>query len=575
MPYQKRGFCRQIQLAFSRYVAVLVGLLLLFWIVFMIGTLVAASNANHRANANLKAKLDSEIGAYQAYMESTTDNPLYERCFQEKVSSTELYQELYDFVRARECGSLFYVIDQEGDILLTNAWSARDSYTATSHDQRQFLRRLENGNTDGMCYHESRTGNREICYLIGRRICLTENECGYLVFELLEDELEQMISEKYRDVVILRDDFHRVIASSDDTLVDSLGKFEAKENRSHRMGVNDMDYLVYSSQCELLDIEILTMDSLSVFNMIIKYGVALIFIAALMMIIMISLLSRSVGTRLSRPLEQLQQAIDEFQSGNMDFQLSIDCADEFQYLSHRYMDLTAEIRELVAQNVEIADRARLAEIRELQTQFDPHFIFNILQTIQYMNYEDPMKSVQMIQLLSNLLRYSIGTGKTQVALKDDIQYIQTYLELQKIRLDENLTYDIQIPEEMEDCLIPKLIIQPLVENCIRHGFRRKASLDIGISGELSGADAVLRVTDNGDGISEGSLEKINKKLESSEMPADAHIGLQNTHCRLRLTYGKPYGIQISSREKVGTEILIRFPARRGGTEDVSGSDSGR
>ena len=71
------------------------------------------------------------------------------------------------------------------------------------------------------------------------------------------------------------------------------------------------------------------------------------------------------------------------------------------------------------------------------------------------------------------------------------------------------------------------------------------------------------------------MEKINKKLESSEMPTDAHIGLQNTHCRLRLTYGEPYGIQISSREKIGTEILIRFPARRGGTEDVSGSDSGR
>ena len=195
MPYQKRGFCRQIQLAFSRYVAVLVGLLLLFWIIFIVATSVTASHANYRANANLKAKLDLEIEAYQTYMESTKDNPLYENCFREKTSSPELYQELYDFVRARECGSLFYVIDGEGDILLTNAWSARDSYTATSHDQRQFLRRLESGNTDGMCYHESRTGNREICYLIGRRICLTETECGYLVFELLEDEMKQMISE--------------------------------------------------------------------------------------------------------------------------------------------------------------------------------------------------------------------------------------------------------------------------------------------------------------------------------------------------------------------------------------------
>ena len=575
MPNQKRGFCRQIQLAFSRYVAVLVGLLLLFWVIFMIGTEAVVSNGNHRANVNLKAKLDSEINAYQAYMESTTDNPLYMNCFREKEASTELYQELYDFVRGRECGSLFYVIDDEGDILLTNAWSARDSYTATSHDQRQFLRRLENGNTDGMCYHESRTGNREICYLIGRKICLSENEGGYLVFELLEDELEQMISEKYRDVVILRDDFHRIIAGSDDTMADSLGRFEGTVSRFHRMNVNGMEYLTYSGKCEMFDIEILTMDSLAVFNMIIKCGAALIFLAAVMLVVMISLLSRSVGTRLSRPLEQLQQAIDEFQAGNMDFQLSIDCADEFQYLSRRYMDLTTEIRDLVSQNVEIADRARLAEIRELQTQFDPHFIFNILQTIQYMNYEDPMKSVQMIQLLSNLLRYSIGTSKMQVILKDDIQYIQTYLELQKIRLDENLTYEIHIPENMEDCLIPKLIIQPLVENCIRHGFRRKASLDIVISGEILENDAVLRVTDNGDGISAETLEKIKAKLESSEMPEDAHIGLQNTHCRLRLTYGKPYGIQISSREEVGTEILIRFPARRGGTEDVPGIDSGR
>lgn len=100
-------------------------------------------------------------------------------------------------------------------------------------------------------------------------------------------------------------------------------------------------------------------------------------------------------------------------------------------------------------------------------------------------------------------------------------------------------------------------------------------MDIVISGEILGNDAVLRVTDNGDGISAEVLKKIKEKLESSEMPEDAHIGLQNTHCRLRLTYGEPYGIQISSREEIGTEILVRFPVRRGGTENVPGIDSGR
>ena len=165
----------------------------------------------------------------------------------------------------------------------------------------------------------------------------------------------------------------------------------------------------------------------------------------------------------------------------MDYRLKSQVFDEFRMLNDAFRNMVIQREELMLHNSELAERKRTMEIKQLEEQFNPHFIFNVLETLRYEIAIDSQKASEMVMAFANLMRYSVYYGSTIVPLQTDIEYINDYLLLQKMRYNRRLNYHIDIPEELMDLMIPKLLLQPVVENSLVHGMKDKHCVSVTIT----------------------------------------------------------------------------------------------
>ena len=202
-----------------------------------------------------------------------------------------------------------------------------------------------------------------------------------------------------------------------------------------------------------------------------------------------------------------------------------------------------------------------AEVRALQAQINPHFIYNTLDNIRYLIPTDPQRAQQLIGRFIGILRYSINNTKHNVTVKDDLKYLQDYLVIQSTRFGANFSYEIDIDDACMEFIIPKLLLQPLLENSIKYGFQKKPRIHIRVRGWL-GEDALyFTVEDNGGGVDETMLEQLRDILRSDEVNIE-HNGLQNINRRIWLGYGGDSGLTIDSTE--GEGFTVKLKLRLGG-----------
>ena len=204
---------------------------------------------------------------------------------------------------------------------------------------------------------------------------------------------------------------------------------------------------------------------------------------------------------------------------------------------------------------------RKAEFQLLQSQINPHFLYNTLDAIIWLAEGGHQKQVvQMVGSLSEFFRTSLNQGKDIITVREEMQHARSYLEIQQMRYQDILRYEIVVAEELMDCLIPKITIQPLVENALYHGIKNKRGLGtIQISGIREGNLAVLQVNDDGIGMEEERLARVREGIRN-HAPTDSGIyGLYNVNERIRLNFGEAYGITIDSTYGKGTSIRICLP----------------
>lgn len=211
---------------------------------------------------------------------------------------------------------------------------------------------------------------------------------------------------------------------------------------------------------------------------------------------------------------------------------------------------------LRAQTVEKLTAA--AEVRQLESQFNPHFLFNTLENIKFMVKLNPQAAVRMIKDLSALLRYSINNSLVQVRLSDDLEYVHRYMEIQQYRFGQRLLYEEQVAEAALDCEIPKLLMQPVLENAIKYGADKQGKINISLL--ISRAAEVLQVDiiDSGAGFTPEALTRWQQMLQTAENLTE-HTGLFNIHRRIQLLYGAGSGVQIIPRLQ-GTCVRLRLLA---------------
>ena len=197
---------------------------------------------------------------------------------------------------------------------------------------------------------------------------------------------------------------------------------------------------------------------------------------------------------------------------------------------------------------------------------NPHFLFNILLTIQIkakMSGDEPVS--KMITSLSNLLRAGIYRDKrSTIPVSEELKYVEYYLSLQKARYEERLTYNIELEsEEINDCEIPRLSIEPLVENAVVHGLEvsdKEGHVDVLLSS--NDTDIIIHVKDNGVGFEPETLDLEGELKNPGEKLPREKVGVKNTNRRIKLMYGEKYGLKITSAINEGTDIEIRIPKKK-------------
>ena len=235
--------------------------------------------------------------------------------------------------------------------------------------------------------------------------------------------------------------------------------------------------------------------------------------------------------------------------------------NEVNFLTTSYNQLKSVIENLQSDNYLAMLRRKQLEIELLQVQINPHFLYNTLESIRMMaEIHNDTESAEMTFALSKILRYSIGTGDKITTLNEEISVVKDYVFLQQHRIDNIESFQIDIPDMYGDVLIPKLVLQPLVENAIAHGLHNiKHPGIISLYCVDSPSRFSIAVSDNGSGIPADRLADLNQKLSFSEERNAGSIGLRNVNRRLKLLFGDDYGLRIESTIGQGTTIFLDLP----------------
>ncbi len=296
-----------------------------------------------------------------------------------------------------------------------------------------------------------------------------------------------------------------------------------------------------------------------------------IFFICVAAVLLSILISAAIGTYYTKRIELLTSSMAGVEKGDLSIRVEEKGDDEIASLAHTFNDMCGKLQSYIDTVYEAELQRKNAEINALQMQINPHFLYNTLESIKAEAVKEGAAATpEMIVLLGNMFRMISHTDERFVTLDDELAYINTYLKLQSYRYDEVLDVDLKVEESELECGIPKLTLQPVVENIIRHGFE---GIDrrglVGITVKRNGEKLEITVYDNGLGMEEETLNTLRKKLEEKPFARDAGergrrtgggIGILNVHERLRLLFGKDYGITISSIISMGTAVKIVIPA---------------
>jgi len=286
----------------------------------------------------------------------------------------------------------------------------------------------------------------------------------------------------------------------------------------------------------------------------------------LILFLIVGLATNRISSGITKPVRKLQEIMQTVETGEFKVVGTITATDEIRELAREYDIMVGRIRELMDANTREQELKRKSDLKALQAQINPHFLYNTLDSIIWMGeMKQSEKVVQMTSALSKLFRISISKGRELIPIRNEIEHVKSYLTIQEMRYQDKFSYEIHMDPEIMDMTTLKITLQPLVENAIYHGVKEVDHRGlISIAGWLEDNVIVLEVRDNGIGMDEEKLNSLLAVLEdSTEKTARMNkqgLGVRNVHERIKLYFGNEYGLSCSSIPGEGTVISVRFPA---------------
>lgn len=551
---------------FRYTLSIVSALLVLMGIFYFFNILWFSIGKNQRSNKKIAEILNEQM---QSYM-----NGINKISYEEPIimilsdftnnSFAEANQVLYGYSNVQKIRCSFCLVNLENQIVCSNLFDDNQDIFLKSEVFENLTKKINSDTSEifivpsGLNYEHGQNGD----ILLGRGVIYQGQLIGYLFLDMYDEEIYQVVKDYQLDNIMITDEYGNLFFSLGRKYVDPLDKYPT--NRaivSTKKGIttlNGKNYHVSVSKLENSTLILYTLISTEYQNNILKVGMWFFIIMGPLMLVLLFPLSKKITEQNLESLDELGKAIEEIGNGNMDYELQKTAFIEFKELHTAYRNVVIQREGLLRYNNELLERKRRMEIKHLEEQFNPHFIFNVLETLRYEILIDAKQASEMVVAFANLMRYSINYGNELVPLETDIQYISDYLLLQKIRYNERLKYHISIPLEMMESKIPKLVLQPVVENCLKHGLKNVDSITIWIEARERDGKLELIVRDNGRGIEPKELKELRKSLEQEDEQRE-HFGMYNSHRVVRLIYGQEYGLKVDSILGEGTTVCITMP----------------
>ena len=290
--------------------------------------------------------------------------------------------------------------------------------------------------------------------------------------------------------------------------------------------------------------------------------VYILFTCVIISLVLVVIVSFKFSRTLTNPIFKLKRLMKQAESGDLTVRFNFQHNDEIGELGQSFNHMIARIDQLIQMVYVEQENKRTAEMKSLQEQIKPHFLYNTLDTISWMARDyDAEDIVRLVDALTNMFRIGLSHGKDIITVKEEITHVSNYLYIQKIRYKDKLNYVIHVDESLYAIEVPKLILQPLVENAIYHGVKAKrGGGTITITGVPEGENLVFTVQDDGAGMLQEKVEELNRRMsERSVLDEQKSFGLFYIRERIQLCYGTGYGVHVESTLGEGTRVTITLP----------------
>lgn len=398
---------------------------------------------------------------------------------------------------------------------------------------------------------------------LARAIFVGKAVAGYAVAELSEGHFARLLEGKYgadSDVLVLDPYWDQVYATpgiQDEGLARRLRE-QLLAGGSLEGAETDKSYSLLREENSGFTVVLRQPQPLA------EWVTRLFYLAAGISLLLCVFLCLYVSMRFSRqlfkPILSLNSAMAAVEEGELDVQVEVPGTDEISQLSGRFNRMTQRLKTNLEDSIRQQQELGDAQIRMMQAQLNPHFLYNTLDTLKWLGKINRVPEVATISAdLADILRSSISGGEF-VELREEAELLERYVEIQKIRFPGKFEYEAAIGEGLWDVLVPKLMLQPLVENAIIHGFEDGSHGHIRVSARQSGEELILTVEDDGCGMSRESMERFSARRAPE---SGRHLGLYNVDAILRLHYGPEHGLTfLPPAGGKGTCIRVILPISR-------------
>jgi two-component system, sensor histidine kinase YesM len=334
----------------------------------------------------------------------------------------------------------------------------------------------------------------------------------------------------------------------------------AEDSYSESVSIGKNKYIILYEKLNFKNIWLATyVPEKQVFSPLNKY-MYVVWIVTLIAIVIIAIFSFSTHKFLQRPLKKLVSAFRRVEEGEMKFSIQHNTTDEFQYLYRRFNAMLEYINNLIEQVYTQKIMSQKAELKQLQSQINPHFLFNSFFILQRMiQGDDKENAVNFCRFLGQYFQYVTRNAKDEMPLYKEVEHARNYLEIQAIRFSRITIEFEELPEKYKNFLVPRLILQPIIENAFEHGFNKNVNqrvINIQFKEVSEGLYCIIE--DNGNNVDEEELDKLDQLLGEENTGDRESTGLININKRVKLKFGGNSGLSVSRGEMGGWKVVIFF-----------------